>query len=44
MIRLCIVVAIVVNEDDELTPRKKRRSRNEDNDLWMPGGVKHEMT
>lgn len=41
MVHVCLITVVIANEDEELTPRKKRRSRNEDDDLWMPGGMKN---
>jgi len=38
-LQVCMCVAYVIhNEDDDITPRKKRRSKSGDDDLWMPGG------
>ena len=42
---MCVCAAyVILNEDDEMTPRKKRRSKTEDDDLWMPGGKSQMFT
>lgn len=35
----CVALVIHDDDNDELTPRKRQRSRTEDDDLWMPGGI-----